>query len=280
MKQGLPIVWLFASVFLWAGCGIVNISPPLDEQGTSAAATFSAQPPGSPTPTLPPSATAVITPSSTPAPSPTIAPSASPTNTELPPDDPRRGLELSAPHHIDTFDIRFRWGEPHSKTATIYLEDGRLHAVDHQPDPYVAWSRNDLTAGNFYAEVSAEVGPCEGRDGYGLAVRINGQEANNAYSLEFSCSGEYRVRVFRGGGVETLIDWSPSDSIKKGPTEKNRMGFLAKGSDLYAFANGMPLGQTRSTLFYSGTFGLFASAAQSNDVSVDFDDFAVWFLGP
>lgn len=189
-------------------------------------------------------------------------------------------MDLSAPHHVDSFDVRLRWGEPHSETATVYLENDRLHAVDHQPDPYIVWSRNDLTAGNFFAEVSAEVGPCEELDGYGMAVRINGDQANNAYTLEFSCSGEYRMRVFRGGGVEVLLDWSSSDSISMGPGETNRMGLLAKGSDLYAFANGKLLGQASSTLYYSGTFGLFASAAQSSEVGVDFDDFTVWFLGP
>jgi hypothetical protein len=187
-------------------------------------------------------------------------------------------LDLSSPHFVDDFSVRLRWGEPHSESASVYVKAGRLHAIDRVPDPYIVWSRNDLTAGNFYAEVTAEIGDCEGRDGYGLAVRIHGEEANNAYTLEFSCSGEYRIRAFRDGGVETLLEWTAADSIHKGAGGVNQMGFLAHGSDLFAFANRQYLGQVRATLHYAGTFGLFASAAESEDLSADFDQFAVWFI--
>jgi hypothetical protein len=280
MKRNLAVVSLLVLSFVGSGCEIISISPPPDVQGTSAAATSAAQPTLPSSPTSPPSATAIMTPSPTPSPSLTVGPSLSPTPTELPADDPRRGLDLSAPHFVDNFSVRFRWGEPHSAAATIYVQDGQLHAIDRVPDPYIVWSRNDLTAGNFYAEVTAEIDECAGRDGYGLAVRINGEEANNAYTLEFSCSGEYRMRVFRDGGVETLLDWTAADSINKGTDGINRMGFLANGSDLYAFANRQILGQVRDTLHYSGTFGLFASAAQSADLSVDFDEFTVWYINP
>lgn len=278
MRRNLALAVLLISSFAWSGCDIISISPPPNAQATSAAATLAAQPTTSPTPTFPPSATAVIAPSATPSPSPTPGPSVSPSPTELPPDDPRRGLDLSAPHFVDDFSVRLRWGEPHSESATIYVKDGRLHAIDRIPDAYIVWSRNDLTAANLYAEVTAEIGECQGRDGYGIAVRINGEQANNAYTLEFSCSGEYRIRAFRSGGVETLLDWTAADAIHEGAGGVNRMGFLADGGDLFAFANGEYLTQVSATLHYSGTFGLFASAAETENLGVGFDQFAVWFI--
>jgi len=80
--------------------------------------------------------------------------------------------------------------------------------------------------------------------------------------------------------VKTLTDWTASPEIIKGPMASNRMGFLAKGSALYTFANGKLLGQAEDNEHLLGNFGLYASAENTAGLTVYFDDFWLWWLKP
>jgi len=244
------------------------------------AATLTAAPTLPSSPTSPPSATPIITPSLTPTDTATPGPSPSATLPELAPGDPRIGLNLSAPDFKDDFSIRYKWGEPSSDGATNVWEDGRYRTTDHLTDYYITWSTTLLDVGNIYIEVTAEIGDCSGRDGYGVAARVSGDQLNNGYTLEFSCDGAYRIRKFIEGSVQVLLNWTPSEAILAGPNMENRMGFLADGGVLYAIANGEVLGQVENVGFASGTFGLFASAVNTPGLTTYFDDFYLWYLQP
>lgn len=259
--------------------------PPAYLAFTSVAATLTAAPtlppPVSPaTRTPPPSATPISTSTPTDTPTPTLGPTPSATPPPLPPGDPRTGLNLASPHYQDDFSNRLTWIGPSSDAAENEFEDGRLRASDRRPDNYVWWSTTvpEADAGNLYAEVTAAIGNCTAKDGYGLAVRVGGPHLNSGYSLEFSCDGSYRIREFSAGFVRVLRDWTSSDAIHPGPNATNRLGFLARGQTLVAVANGQVIGQIDGAIFGVGTFGLFASADQSPEVTVYFDDFALWWL--
>ncbi len=259
--------------------------PPAYLAFTSVAATLTAAPtlppPGSPaTRTPPPSATPISSPTPTDTPTPTLGPTPSATPLPLPPGDPRTGLNLASPHYQDDFSNRLTWIGPSSQAAENEFEDGRLRATDRRPDAYIWWSTTvpEANAGNLYAEVTATIGGCAGKDGYGLAVRVGGPHLDSGYSLEFSCDGAYRFREFNAGFVRILQDWAPSEAIRLGPNATNRVGILARGQTLVAVANGVVIGQIDGAVFGVGTFGLFASADHSPEVTVHFDDFALWWL--
>lgn len=261
--------------------------PPAYLAFTSVAATLTAAPtlppPGSPpTRTPPPSATPIFTPTHTATHTATLGPTPSATPPPLPPDDPRTGLDLVAPHYQDDFSNWLTWIGPSSLAAENEFEDGRLRATDRRADGYVWWSTTvpQANAGNLYAEVTATIGNCAGKDGYGLAVRVGGPNLDSGYSLEFSCDGAYRFREFNAGFVRLLQDWTPSEAIRPGPNAINRLGILARGQTLVAVANGVVIGQIDGAIFGVGTFGLFASAEQTAEVTVYFDDFALWWLRP
>jgi hypothetical protein len=269
-------------------------APPADLAWTSVAATLTAapslpegamtSPDGIPFPTRtpPPSATPIISPSPTATPTPTIGPTPSASPPPLPPGDPRTGLNLSMPDYRDDFANRLTWIGPSFAGATNEVENGRLHSVDRLADSFIWWSTTvpDANAANVYVEVTAEIGACAGKDGYGLAVRVAGAAFNSGCTLEFSCDGAYRIRRFSGGSVDTLVDWTTAEAIRTGPNMTNRMGLLARSQTLHAFANGLALGQVEGVSYEAGTYGLFASAQQTTDLSVYFDDFALWYLGP
>jgi hypothetical protein len=200
----------------------------------------------------------------------------------LAPDDPRQGLNLSMPDVTDDFSRHFGWFEFNDPHATVITwSPGKLTAIDPVVDAYTWWSTSGVTAGDVYAEITARPGSCSGLDGYGLAARIGGDNYDRGYTLEFSCDGHYRMRKFISGAAPVvLVDWTPSAAINHGSNAQNRLGFLLKGSTLVGFANGKQLSQAKDPDFVFGNFGLFAVAANTPDLTVDFTDFALWHFPP
>jgi hypothetical protein len=235
-----------------------------------------------PSVTAPPSATNITTPTVistfTPTPGLTITPTPPP----LSPEDPRYGLNLAAPHYLDDFSSNLTWVGPNFDGAMNVWEDGRLRATDFLADKFLWWSTTipDIDAGDLYVEVTAEVGDCSGKDATGLAVRVDPDQRNSGYTLEFSCDGSFRIRKLLAGTVQTLLDWTPNGSILSGSDTTNVLGFLARGSTLTVFANGEVLNSIEATAFFKGNFGLFSDAASTPGLTVYFDDFKLWYINP
>jgi hypothetical protein len=207
-------------------------------------------------------------------PTPTASPPA------LDPDDPRQGLNLSVPDLTDDFQVRYGWYEFNdASAATILWERGQLNVTDNQADGFLWWSTSGETASDMYAEITAAAGDCQGKDLYGLAVRIGGSGYDRGYTMEISCDGHYRMRKFRSGAApEVMLDWTQADAINQGAQAENRIGFLADGEDLVGFVNGQQLDAVRDQDFIFGNFGLFAEAVDSNTLSAVFQDFALWYV--
>lgn len=252
------------------------------------AATLTAAPTLPPSRTPPPSATpqptfTAVPPSSpTPSNTATAGPSATPTGPPLEAGDPRLGLNLSVPDLTDDFATQYGWFEyTDPNAATISWERGQMSATDHRADGFLWWSTSGETAGDCYAEISTSVRECQGKDAYGLALRIGGAGYDRGYTLELSCDGHFRLRKFISGAEpEILMDWTESEAIVTGPDADNRIGFLADGASLAAYANGAQLAEVSDADFVLGNFGLFAEANDSESVSASFRDFALWYLQP
>jgi hypothetical protein len=274
---------------LLAACAPSADLTPVDQSIPSwAAETLTAAPTLPPTATAPPSATIPPTaaPTDTPSPSPTLSPTPgpSPTSTAPPlaPDDPRQGLNLAAPDERDDFSQHFGWYEFDDPNATtIVWSPGKLTITDPRVDAYTWWSTSSASGRDVYVEIAAQTSACAGLDAYGLAARIGGEQYDRGYTLELSCDGHFRMRKFVSGRAPLiLIDWTASPSIITGPGAENRLGFLLKGSDLIGFANGHVLGRAKDSDFVFGNFGLFALAAETPGLSVEFTDFALWQFPP
>ena len=243
-------------------------------------------------PTLPPSRTppptATIQPTFTPVPADTDQPTQTatdgPTPTAsqppLPDDDPRQGLNLSVPDLTDDFQVRYGWYEFNdASAATITWQRGSLSVTDNRADGFLWWSTSGETASDLYVEISAEVEDCQAKDLYGIAVRIGGSGYDRGYTLEFSCDGHYRMRKFNSGtSPEIMLDWTANEAIESGSGSQNRIGILAEADRLIGFINGQQLEQVTDPDFIFGNFGLFAEAEDSNSVTANFQDFALWYL--
>lgn len=282
-RSGLALLLVSA---LLLGCNRAADQTPPGNVATDVAATLTAVPTFGPLATRPatataaPSATAQASATSLPTGTPTLGPTPSATAPVLPPGDPRTGLNLSVPDYSDDFSQSFKWFAGYDdNTVSLSQQDGKLIAVDKIADSYITWSTTNVTAGNVYAEVTADIGNCSGRDASGLAVRVGGDAYDSGYALELSCDKAYRIRKFINVDTppKTLVDWTAAEAIKPGPNASNRIGFLADGNTLSVFANGTLLGQVEDHDLVAGTFGLFANAATTAGLTVTFDDFAVWY---
>lgn len=285
------LAFVLLATGLTAACNRAASAPPASVLETGVAATLTAAPPLPATRTPPPSATVsptkTVTETWTPSavPTETVGPSPTITVAPLPTDDPRfgLGLNLAVPDYRDDFSARYTWGEPVDANVANVWADGRLKASDLLADPFIWWSTTiaDAGAGDFFAEVDAEIQSCAGQDSAGVAVRVGGANLDSGYLLEVSCDGQYRLRKFIEGSVEVLRNWTASDAIRKGPNALNRIGILARGPALTPFANGQALGTAvQDASFSYGTFALYAMARQTPGVVVYFDNLAVWRLPP
>jgi hypothetical protein len=280
--RSLSIKCVFLLGITVAACTRPAEELPPDKLSTMVASTLTAAPTLPPSATPPPSATAIPIPSSTPTETATQGPTATPPPPELPLDDPRYGLNIAAPQYFDDFSSHLTWFGPNFDGAVNVWDEDRMRATDNLADLNIWWSTTirDVDAGNLYAEVAAEIGDCAGKDGYGFSVRVSGELRNSGYTLEFSCDGNYRIRKFSAGSVQTLVGWTASEAILVAPNSINRMAILADGNTLHAFANGELLTQTEDSDFTFGTFGLFASAVDTPGLTVYFDNFSLWYLTP
>jgi hypothetical protein len=234
-----------------------------------------------PSNTPPPSATPVVTSSPIATETATDVPTDVPTPIPLDENDPRFGLNLSAPDYWDDFNSDLTWVGPNFEGAANLTIDGMHRTIDYLADSFLWWSTTipDIDAGNIYVEVTASVGDCRGKDAYGLAVRVEPENRDSGYMLEFSCDGAFRLRKLAAGTIQTLYDWTMSLSIANDGSS-NTMGLLAIGNKLYPVANGEVLTEVEDSTFFSGNYGLYANAQETPGLTITFDNFKLWYVNP
>jgi hypothetical protein len=198
----------------------------------------------------------------------------------LPEGDPREGINLARPDYRDNFGSALTWVGPNAAHASNLWKEDHLEATDRLADHYIWWSTTIPEGGNVFAEVEAKIGDCTGKDAAGLGVRIDSTTLDSGYTVEVSCDGHYRVRKFSAGAVESLIDWTPAPGIEIGPDATNRIGLVAKGTLLAPVVNGQVVDEVQDYTYTYGNFALYANAMESPGVTVEFYDFALWFLQP
>ena len=168
-----------------------------------------------------------------------------------------------------------RW-EP---VTNIEITEGRMRASDPSTDQEVWWSFvRHLPIENLYVEVNVSFDGCSGKDAVGMVVRFDPNlSIENGYGLEFSCDGSYRILKYMNiEPDEILINWNPSDAIHTSEEAVNTMGFMAFGEKLCVYVDHQKIGQTEESTYKSGTIGLYANAAETAGLTVDFDQLSLW----
>jgi hypothetical protein len=280
-RRSLTIV-LLALLFVLGACTRTTPLSHEDRVATMVAGTLTALPPIPPSATTAPETATPAEDTPTPESSPTATATATPT---AGPEDPRNELDLANPDYRDDFSTPGRWYNGYEDAGvSLNFEGEAFAAIDKLTDFIIFYSASVRTEVNFYAEIDTTIGACSGRDAGGMAVRVGGTNYDQSYVFEVACNGEYRLRKFIEFGTvpEVLLNWEYTDAINKGPNATNRIGVFADGGELYLFVNGTLLTEDpiEDNDHPQGRFGIFASAAQTPNLKVLFDNFALWILAP
>ena len=114
----------------------------------------------------------------TPQPTPTIIwfpASATPTlgvfSTQIPP-TPEMRPGIGATTLTDDFSDPSLWDTATSDQASAEMDNNRLN-LSVESKVYMISRRRELTASDYYAEITARPGSCRGDDSYGLLIRAN-----------------------------------------------------------------------------------------------------------
>ena len=171
----------------------------------------------------------------------------------------------------DDFSDPSLWDTAVSDQGSAAIRQNRL-SLAVQPGVYLVSMRHDLTARDFYAELTARPSLCRGDDSYGILVRKAGQ---SFYRFSLSCSGQILAERIRGGVKLQLQEPILSGDAPRPPAEA-RIGIWAVGGEMRLFLNGRFQFSVNEGTLPSGELGVFVKSAGNDPVSVTFSDFKVY----
>ncbi len=233
---------------------------------------------------------------------------ATPTATQEALEEPSEAVEGSLERA--SYDPAYGWGSGHDSdnfdastgkfpsssagAATSWYGDGRYNITFTSRNRWT-WYWSFIDAADFYADFLIFNGDqCVSGDTAGFVFR--GDQVQD-YGLMFgiSCGGEYFIGFTAIPGsdgfvinfTEAGIEFGDrqlfhSDLIATDPGAVNRLGVMAKGTEIDFYINGKWVAN-RSVAMYApalmhGHFALYLGTAQKPNASVSFDDFNIWYL--
>jgi serine/threonine protein phosphatase PrpC len=204
---------------------------------------------------------------------------ASPEPQESNPEEFIGKLKQGAPSHSDDFTDLQRWMPPkYSYVAQANPVGERLELKDIAPDGVISWSFTEINEGNFYVELEVEMGECIGKDAFAIMVRVD-NDKSQGYAVEFSCDGNFRVRLWESDDEPPLLqDWEASSEINQGSNSNNRVGILADDEILSIVANGKFIGSVPDSTYSSGGLSLYVNAIETPGLTAYFDNLNLWRL--
>jgi len=207
-------------------------------------------------------------------------PSATATNTPVPPDDPKQ--ELGQQTWKDDLSTGQNWqldsGDITYVATTFSAGNGNLSANMAGIGKFI-WLLNYLTFQDAYLEATFDVAGCANDDQYGLVFRAPDYESGFGYYFHITCDGHYDIRRWSTDGSSMLLGMPFSEKIHKGPNQTNTLGVWIKGPIIRLYANGNLIEEINdSVLLSNGHFGLFISARQTPNFTVNMDEISYWTL--
>jgi hypothetical protein len=135
-----------------------------------------------------------------------------------------------------------------------------------------SWSLGNRRISNFYLEALFKVGACSGNDKYGLVFRA--PDPNQGYFYGVSCDGKFGL--IRWDSMSQLIEWKPAQSLISGPNQTNRVGVMARGTELTFYINGEEVGKITNERYTEGLFGFYIASYSTIPFNVLVDEIAYW----
>jgi hypothetical protein len=140
------------------------------------------------------------------------------------------------------------------------------------------WGTGGGSYENVIIEVDTEQLSSEKNNLYGVACRMvsDAQGATTGYVLLISGDGHYGIAELTNNALSFLVEWHQSGTIRQGRASNTIRG-VCVDDYLAIYANGKFLGDVENTDFRrAGQVGLVAGVTKGKDVSVAFDNLAVY----
>lgn len=277
MKK-MTIIALLVLALVLTGCNFPGTQDQTSPEGDDAMATEIARiltgtpVEAEPTPTQlpaeetqePPTTTPEVT-EETSEPTKTMTPSAEVTPT-LSDSDP--AASLGDPDWVDEMANGDNWPTGVNKYTTIAFGDGFLKLTAETD--LDGWRLSWPFLQDFYLEAAMKTPACTGGDHYGLMFRVPANaNANKGYLFGITCDGSYSLRRWDGQTMYSPISLTASDAIVEGKDSINKLGIMARGSEIALYINGQKVDEVTDNAYLEGSFGVFVG-------SINTDNFTVW----
>lgn len=204
----------------------------------------------------------------------TTTPTLMPTAAQSPTPDLHPGLGAQLLN--DDFSEDSVWATSQSETSSAMLANGRISLSTNEAGNVVLSTRSEPLFGDFYAEISANPGLCEGEDEYGFVLRA--ASLGDQYRFGLSCDGRAKVDRILGGGASRPLGWLANPIIPSIVPSQIRLAVWASGSELRFFADDVFLFSIDNAVIFEGTLGVYIRARGQGTLSVAFSDLQVWAL--
>ncbi len=174
----------------------------------------------------------------------------------------------------DNFDEPELWDTAVSNTASALVESNRLTLAISKPGIAILSLRKEPVLRDFYAEITASLSLCRGKDQYGLLVRV--QSGSDYYRYVVNCASQVRLERVRSSQPYPVQDWLPSGDAPPGSPGEVKLGVWAVGSEMRFFLNDRYQFTVRDPLFWQGMLGVFAQSAGNDPVTASFSNLVVY----
>ena len=92
--------------------------------------------------------------------------------------------------------------------------------------------------------------------------------------LRYPCSGKFDLT--RWDTMNQLIEWKPAVPLKAGPNQTNRVGVMARGTELTLYINGDEVQKINNERYNEGLFGFFIASYGTYNFNVLVEEVAYW----
>ncbi len=206
-----------------------------------------------PTVTVTPSATVTVTPTATTQPSDPVA-------------------WLGPPVWRDTFSGSNNFYTTSDENVQFTYNNDAFSMTAYNINGWHSWSLGNRRIANFYLEATFKVGYCSSNDQYGLVFRA--PDTSQGYFYIIRCGGQFGL--IRWDTMDQLIDWKPVVPLHSGPNQTNRVGVMARGTELTFYVNGDEIQKINNERYVEGLFGFVIASYGTNNFNVQIEEVSYW----
>src|SRR5215471_7292024 len=111
----------------------------------------------------------------------------------------------------------------------------------------------------------------------GLTFRVDNTQSS-FYNFTITPNGFYELDLVSGNSLVKILNYGPSSAINSGLNQHNLLTVVARGSNIYLYANKQYLATVSDATYRSGSIGLFAIKGNTISGDVTFSNAQVWKL--